>query len=197
MKNISIILLIVIACMIALIMCGRGNREPSELQRKFDNSLLIDSLKRIETSKINSVYDSLISEKKKEDSLHKVKIETLSQKYYALRKIVKKYEGVIVDSIPKEAVTASINSGSMCDSLLMYQDQELAIKDSIISYREIQLQAERKQNATTTQALSDLIALNEQEKEQKFKSAKLNKKLPLIATLSAFSGSLLTIILLK
>lgn len=173
------------------------------LQKKSDRSLIIDSLQKIETSKVKKESDSLISELKKQDSIQKVKIENLSTSYYALRAKLKHLKAVKVDSlgqtinVPVIEYNASINSSTMCDSLLMYLDSELMLKDSIISVQEIQVKTLDKKVVTSEQALTDLIALNNEERKQKEKAKKLNKKIPLLCGISSVATVILTILLLK
>ncbi len=206
MKQIKYIFIGVIVVLLAFLFMPKSC-EPSgkfeQMEAKSNRSLIIDSLQTIETARIRTLNDSLISELKTRDSLHKEKIETLSGKYYALRSVVKKLQLVRVDSsgqtvnVPADQYNASINSGTMCDSLLMYLDSELAVKDSIISTREIQLTACGKESETKGKALSDLIELNAEEKKQGGKARDLNKKIPTIAIISGLIGSVLTLILLK
>ncbi len=200
---IRILLILISAALIWLCIPKSCTTNPGEMEQKAIHSLKVDSIQTAITNRINAKNDSIVKAYK--DSLQqlKSKTEVLSSKYYALRATVSKQKAVRIDSstqiieVPAIEYNASVNSGNMCDSLLMYQDQELAIKDSIISCREIQLTAAQKEITTKEQALQDLIALNKQREAESEKAHKINKRIPLIATLSAFAGSILTIILLK
>ena len=179
------------------------SKKPSEIEKKAIESLKADSAIKIQTDLIVLKYDSLIRVKQIEDSTHKAKIEKLSNKYYALRAVVNKLQTIPIDSagqkidIPVDVYNASIDSGNMCDSLLMYMDSELAVKDSIIAFRTAQFTAVNTLNKTHEQALSDLLALTNEEKSKRSKAQKLNNKIPLISVVSAFAGSILTILILK
>lgn len=207
MKKFITYLLLVIVVILLVYWCIPKSCEPSgkyeQLQRNSDRSLIIDSIQKLLTEKVNKKSDSLINIYKDSLAVIKFSKEKIEYNYYALRSIVKKLQSVKVDSfnqvvkVPVIEYNASINSGTMCDSLLMYQDAELNLKDSIISVREIQLIACRKENDTKEQALQDLIALNNEEKKQKERAKVLNKKIPLIAGICAIGGFILATFALK
>jgi len=173
--------------------------EPSgkseQFNHKSDVSLIVDSLQKIETDKIKKESDLLLKVYK--DSLATIKAsrEKLSVNYYALRAVVKKLQTVRIDSIgqvvnvPAIEYNASINSGTMCDSLLMYMDSELAIKDSIISVKDIEIDSLIKKVETGEIAQADLLALIEHLKKELKKCKDQNKALKialLIDTLAHF-----------
>lgn len=206
MKNIAYIFIVAIVILLAWL-CIPKSCEPSgkseQFNRKSDVSLIIDSLQKIETANIRKESELLLKVYK--DSLATIKEsrEKLSVNYYALRAKIKHLQTVKVDSsgqtvnVPVIEYNASINSGTMCDSLLMYQDQELAIKDSIISVKDIVIITLEKNSATTDQALADLLLLNNEEKKQKEKAKRLNKNIPQIAIISGLIGSVLTLFILR
>ena len=173
--------------------------EPSgkseQFNHKSDVSLIVDSLQKIETDKIKKESDLLLKVYK--DSLATIKAsrEKLSVNYYALRAVVKKLQTVRIDSIgqvvnvPAIEYNASINSGTMCDSLLMYMDSQLAIKDSIISVKDIEIDSLIKKVETGEIAQADLLALIEHLKKELKKCKDQNKALKialLIDTLAHF-----------
>ncbi len=203
-KNTFILLGIIAVLIWALTRSCDSQPKPDKVEGKADQSLKADSLKQIETSKLVARYDSLIHEKLISDSLHKVKINSLSIQYNALRTIVKTMKPVKVDSsgqvvnnIPAASYNASVEQGTMCDSLIMYLDSELAVKDSIAKYYNAQYVAEKKLNSTNTQALSDLKALEGEEKKSLAKAKKLNKKIPVIAAISAIAGYIILTLTIK
>lgn len=197
-------LVTLIAIMVIIFAFPQSCSDKSEpLQRKSDRSLIIDSIQKSITDSL--IFTSNAKIRRFEDSLKTLrdKNEKLSTNYYALRAKIKHLKTVKVYSlgqtvnVPVIEYNASINSGTMCDSLLMYQDQELAIKDSIISVKDVQIVALNKKAVTSEQALADLIALNNEEKRQKEKAKRLNKKIPGIALISGLVGSVLTLILVR
>lgn len=203
-KYITFALIALIAIMLILIAFPQSCTDKSEpLQRKSERSLIIDSIQKIITNSL--IFTNNAKIRRFEDSIKtlKSKNEKLSISYYALRAKIKHLQTVKVESsgqtvnVPVIEYNASINSGTMCDSLLMYQDQELAIKDSIISVKDIQINALDKKAVTGEQALTDLIALNNEEKRQKEKAKRLNKKIPSIALISGLIGSVLTLFLIR
>ena len=160
------------------------SKKLDNLERKSEKSLIIDSIISAQTEKHNAELDSIIHVKKKTDSIQKVEIQTLSKKYYALRAIVKTLDKVnidsvnqVVNSIPIEAYNASINSGNMCDELLLDLNESSDRKDSIISMREIQNEGLKKVVDSKGQALIDQSNLNGELERQLKKSKFWNKVL--------------------
>jgi len=169
--------LIIVAYLIIPKSC---DKKTEQLGHKSDVSLIIDSLQRLETANIKKESDFLLKVYK--DSLATIKAsrEKLSVNYYALRAVVKKLQTVRIDSVgqvvnvPVIEYNASINSGTMCDSLLMYMDSELAIKDNIISIKDIEIDSLEKAVETSSQAKNDLVALVGKIEKQLKKAKKEN-----------------------
>lgn len=188
---------------IILILClfkGCEPSKPNDLELKTNSSLRIDSIVSASNSLLQVKHDSLVGKLKLESDSIKESNRALSVRYNALRSIVRKLQPVKVDSltqvvndVPATAYNASIYSGIMCDSLLIGKDLELNIKDSIISVREIQLDSEKKAYLEKDQALNDLKAFNNLQEKVSEKAKKLNKKIPLIATISAEIGALIAL----
>ncbi len=186
MKKIVYTLLLLIAGAF-IWLCIPKSCEPSGKLEHFGAksaaSLKIDSIQSVETLQIRIANDSLISELKTRDSIHKAKIETLSGKYYALRATIKGLKIIHVDSLNQvvevsaDQYNASINSGTMCDSLLMYLDQELAIKDSIISVRDIDVKTLESLTNTKQEANNDLVAFVAELKTELKRAKNQNKGL--------------------
>lgn len=198
MKNIAYIFIVAIVILLAWL-CIPKSCEPSgkseQFNRKSDVSLIIDSLQKIETANIRKESELLLKVYK--DSLATIKEsrEKLSVNYYALRAKIKHLQTVKVDSsgqtvnVPVIEYNASINSGTMCDSLLMYMDSELAIKDSIVSVKDIIIETLVKKVETGEIAKSDLLALIDELKKELKKCKNQNKALKiavLITTLTNF-----------
>lgn len=198
MKNIAYIFIVAIVILLAWL-CIPKSCEPSgkseQFNRKSDVSLIIDSLQKIETANIRKESELLLKVYK--DSLATIKEsrEKLSVNYYALRAKIKHLQTVKVDSsgqtvnVPVIEYNASINSGTMCDSLLMYMDSELAIKDSIVSVNDIIIETLVKKVETGEIAKSDLLALIDELKKELKKCKNQNKALKiavLITTLTNF-----------
>lgn len=176
----------------------------SAVEKKSVVSLLNDSLQRIHTAATIDRYDSLIKVKRVSDSLHGVNVALLTNRYNALRTIVKNLKPVVVDSIdqvvnsvPASAYNASIEQGYLCDSLIVSMDYRLSDKDSIANYFQSQYLAEKKLNVTSEQALSDLKSLSAEEKKGKEKAQKLNRKIPSIVGLSVAITAVLVALVLK
>lgn len=199
MKKYTTFALIAIIAIMLILIALPQSCEPSgkseQFNHKSDVSLIIDSLQEIETAKIRKESDLLLKIYK--DSLATIKEsrENLSINYYALRAKIKHLTTVRVDSsgqtvnVPVIEYNASINSGTMCDSLLMYMDSELAIKDSIISVKDIIIETLTKKVETGEIAQADLLALMEHLKKELKKCKDQNKALKialLIDTLAHF-----------
>lgn len=203
-KYFTFALIAVIAIIFFLIAFPQSCSDRLEpLEHKSERSLIIDSIQKSITDSL--IFTSNAKIRRFEDSIKNLrdKNEKLSINYYALRANIKHLKTVKVDSlgqtikVPVIEYNASINSGTMCDSLLMYMDWELAIKDSLISVKDIVIITLEKRSATGDQALADLLLLNNEEKKQKEKAKRLNKKIPQIAIISGLIGSVLTLFLLK
>lgn len=176
---------------------------PDPVKEAAVKSVQVQQKQSRENDSINKVNDSLIALLKAQELIYKDHVSELSERNSALRAIVSKLQPVRIDSsgqtvnVPAVAYNAGIESGNLCDSLLMYMDKELAIKDSIISTREIQLQASQKLNVSSQKAINDLLALNEQEESKRKTALKLNKKIPLIAGIAAVTGYVFALTILK
>lgn len=202
-KYISIFLLGILFTAMFLIAFQKCERKPSNLEEKSNQSLKENSIQAIKLAKIKKDSDSIVNIQKAEIELLQQKNKVLAKSYSELRTIVKTLKPVkidssnqVVDSVNAIAYNAAINSGVLCDELLSNKDDESNRKDSIISQRDIELEAEKEAGKATTQALNDSQALNEKT-EKKLKRAKLlNKKIPLIAVLSALGGAVLILIAL-
>jgi len=172
MKYAITIIALLIFC-VFLITCESCDKKPSVLEQKSNHSLKADSIQTAQNAQINKISDSIVAKLKKENSILSAENKKLSVSYYALRAIVRPLNPVkvysldqLVDSVKAVTYNAAINSGNMCDELLIGKDAELNVKDSIISEREIQLFSCAKENQTKAQAVNDLIALNNEEKEK-------------------------------
>jgi len=199
MKNIAYIFIVAIVILLAWL-CIPKSCEPSgkseQFNRKSDVSLIIDSLQKIETANIRKESELLLKVYK--DSLATIKEsrEKLSVNYYALRAKIKHLQTVKVDSsgqtvkVPVIEYNASINSGTMCDSLLMYMDSELAIKDSIISVKDIVIESLAKKVETGEIAKSDLLALIDELKKELKKCKNQNKALKIAVVITTLTNFL-------
>jgi len=199
MKNIAYIFIVAIVILLAWL-CIPKSCEPSgkseQFNRKSDVSLIIDSLQKIETANIRKESELLLKVYK--DSLATIKEsrEKLSVNYYALRAKIKHLQTVKVDSsgqtvkVPVIEYNASINSGTMCDSLLMYMDSELAIKDSIISVKDIVIESLAKKVETGEVAQADLLALIEELKKELKKCKNQNKALKIAVVITTLTNFL-------
>jgi hypothetical protein len=204
-KNVSIVLLAVIAIMLTLIMCGRGNREGvSKSESDATESFRADSIQNIKTDSLISHKNSQIRRFEKQDSISRIKVLSLAKENSRLRTLVKHISviradssGQVVNGVPVEEYNALIESGNLCDSIISEQNKRIAGKDSINESNENIIVALKASNATKELALQDIIALAAQEKQEKGKAKKLNRKIPLIATISGLAGTLITIFLLR
>ena len=166
------------------------------LERKSEKSLIIDSIISAQTKKHNAELDSIIHVKKRTDSIQKINIQILQSKYNALRAIVRGYKvtnvdtlGKVINNVPIEVYEASVNSGNMCDELIIDLNESLNRKDSIISMREIQIENNNKEIATKEQVNQDQKVLISELKKQ-LKRAIKAKDFWKIATILALLANL-------
>ncbi len=151
-------------------------RKPSDIEVKANESYKIDSIERIHTDKVNSVYDSLVKIMQHDDSLHAIKINTLSVKYNALRSIVKNIKPVIDTSNQSVSIKANdyaffVDQGIVSDSLYQEWSNRDFRKDSIIELKTKQNVALKSQSERTVVALEDQRELVG-DLEKKLKKAK-------------------------
>ena len=200
----TLIIAIVLAITILLLVKNCNSKiKFNPLQSKADRSFKIDSISTLQNLSIQQKYDSLVVVYKSNDSTHKKNNAALAAKYYALRKTLSKLTAVSIDSlsqvvtVPASVYNDAINSGNICDTLLVGKNTELNIKDSIIKAREFQLLSEQKAKSITDQALQDQKLLADKETKKADKAKKLNKKIPIIALVCAEIGAVITILILK
>lgn len=191
------IFIIAIAVMLAWLVIPKsckkfGNTEL--LERKSERSLIIDSILSAQNEKFQAKSDSIVNRFK--DSIFKIEKErtALATNYYALRKVLRQYQTIRIDSlgqtvnVPVIAYNDAINSGNMCDSLLMYQDIELNLKDSIISTRELQLQSVNDLNKAHQVTIKDTEVLIAELREDLKKARKTNDVLKVVAILALLAN---------
>jgi hypothetical protein len=191
------IFIIAIAVMLAWLVTPKsckkfGNTEL--LERKSERSLIIDSILSAQNEKFQAKSDSIVNRFK--DSIFKIEKErtALATNYYALRKVLRQYQTIRIDSlgqtvnVPVIVYNDAINSGNMCDSLIMYMDAELNLKDSIISTRELQLQSVNDLNKTHQVTIKDTEVLIAELRKDLKKARKANDVLKVVAILALLAN---------
>ena len=145
-----------------------------------------DSVKTSHYLIFKKTNDSLINIYKDSLAVIIASKEKIEYNYYAIRSIVKKLQSVKVDSfdqvvnVPVIEYNASINSGTMCDSLLMYLEAESAIKDSIIYMKDVNISELIKKVNSGEIAKSDLVDLVDELKKELKKAKSDNLKLKIL-----------------
>lgn len=204
MKKITYILLSIIALLFIYWCIPKSCAPTGKYERmdpKSELSKLRDSIKTSHNLILQAKSDSIV--KVYNDSIAKIEKEKtkLKANYYALRKALKQYQLIQVDSnnnsnmpdhlpewVKAESFNALINSGNMCDSLIMFTDLELNIKDSIISTRELQLKAVNELNKTHEITVEDMKALIAELKKELKKARKANDVLKVVAILATLAN---------
>lgn len=194
MKNIilSIIALAILtlACFIAFKSCDKKPEivehiSINEIQRRITDSLIFAN-----NAKIRKFYEK--------DSIQKANIKSLSTERNRLLAIVRGFKGVRIDSInqtvnniPIAVYEAEMNANLICDTLLQFKDVQISLRDSIIQVKSIEIEAVENMNKANEQALKDLIALNQQDKNKLKRAKSLNKKIPLFTSIGIGIGFIL------
>lgn len=203
-KNITFFLLGLFAFMLIWLSFKGCDSKPTKIEEKVHESLNLNALQKRITDSINLIEEAKIKALYKKDSIQKVSIKSLSTERNRLLAIVRGFQGAMIDTInqtvndiPIAVYEAEMNANAMCDTLLQFKDVQISIRDSVIHLRGIELQACENMNKSNEQALSDLIALRQQDKKRLKRAKSLNKKIPLIGAICAVGGYILATFALR
>ena len=203
-KNISIFLLGLITFALFLIAFKSCDKKIGKVEQTSNESLNLNAIQKRITDSINLHCDSLIRKYRISDSITKTKARSLTLERNRLLAIVRGFKNVRIDSvnqtvndIPIAVYEAEMNANAICDTLLNFKDVQISIRDSVIFLREQELKSCENMNKANEQALKDLIALEGQEKRKLKRAKGLNKKIPLIAGITAGITFVLVTLALK
>lgn len=200
-KHFVLSLFIAIAALLFIFNFHGCDSKPAEVGGQPDVSIIIDSIKRIETAKLKKHSDSLIAIHNKKDSIAGVKLAVMEKDYNRLRAIVRHLTSIKVDSltqvviVPVSEYNAFVESGNKCDSMQALKDTRILEKDSVNAELVEQLKQQEGQNKTTTQALTTERELTAEEKQKVIKLKKANKVLIKIIVIESAILAILAIVI--
>lgn len=177
------------------------DRKSSEAETKAIQSFKLDSLQQIATKKAVRSYDSTLRIMKREDSISKITIKSLSAERNAYRAIIRNQKLLRVDSsnqtitLPVVEYNAGVQVGIIDDSLYLEYENALSRKDSVNIVLEKKYESEKQANDTCTQALTNQVALT-QEVEKKLNNAqKWKRAIPKIMLATSVATTMVIVII--